>query len=671
MNDDDLFGHDLKALAGPCDAEGALRQIRAKVTAARRRRAVWRGVAAVAVLALVVLAGWGAWQALRPAPVVVITDDYETGRESITSTTAAGAAASGVPEPVEIVTSIARTAEPIGPRLAITVASYEWGAEAGRFGRAANGAGQGPTVFATAPDTQFIAVLDVANSRVQMLEPGGGWRSSPTPLPEGGPFLDLAICADGNLALLAAQEVVLITLDGEVLGRHAIGWDGFLPEQLLRSGADLWIMGTQQASGADGRVRSYPFVLDGEVVPPEAAAEGSREGWVAAGAAFELIQRSSALLQVRITPEQGQPLLWSIVSELPLEESYRPLGSDVAGNYYLAVLVGPPGGGEPAEAGWCVVGLTPTGGQLGQVRWPGVYELGGGFEVSSDGQVYDFQGSASGLRFVCYGLETDVAYVIQPAENLVQGYLEALEARLVARGIEVVSVTTDTGNAADTQLAESGLPPGDVLPLVCVRVPAATLAPPDGIFRRAAIEHEALYMVRHGVPLRILAVTSVNDDGSEHSESLGMLGDLAYSNQWDLPGTVGDEESRALLKEALREAANQAGAALVSLDLGLGDDGFHPHLLVSVEGDVSGQTALVSERALQAVTDLAERGVKIPVFKLSVNSKGGEPLLRSCNDWTIGGGSYSRWSAPGVTMDSYGPPYMSQPVPAPETTVAE
>ncbi len=417
-------------------------------------------------------------------------------------------------EPLEVVTHIVGAADSVGPRLAFSVASYEWGTEAGRFGHS-GGVGSGPTVFATAPDVESIAALDSANNRVQILELGGGWRSAPTPLPEGGPYVDVAICADGNLALLAAGEVVLINLNGEVLARHAIGWDRFLPEHLSRSGADLWIVGTQNVAGADGFTRSYPFLLDGLALSREAAADRVREGWVTAGATFETVRQSSALLQVRITPDRGQSLLWSIVSTSGELESYQTLSSDSAGNYYLAVMENKVDG-EPAEATWCVVGLTPAGEQLGLVRWRPAHDYpGGGFEVGADGWVYYFQATASGLRLVRYGLETDVAYLGQEEGALVQGYLAALHTRLVARGIAVISVTTDTGNPALAQEARTKLLRAACYPWCACVWRRRHSASPDGIFVGQSIEHEVLYMVRHGVPVRMLVVVGVNDDGTE------------------------------------------------------------------------------------------------------------------------------------------------------------
>ncbi len=664
MNEEDLLSRDMKALALPHDVEEGLRLVRRKVVRVRRMRTVLRVAVVIAVLALAFIGGRQAWMALRPNPVVVIVDtDIADGSAMVDgTTTAAGGLASVAQEPLEVVTHIVGAADSVGPRLAFSMASYEWGTGAGRFGNS-GGVGSGPTVFATAPDVESIAVLDTANNRVQILELGGGWRSSPTPLPEGGPYVDVAICADGNLALLAAGEVVLINLNGEVLARHAIGWDRFLPEHLSRSGADLWIVGTQNVVGADGFTRSYPFLLDGLVLSREAAADRVREGWVTAGATFKTVRQSSALHQVRITPERGQSLLWSIVSMSgQLVSSYQMLSSDSAGNYYLAVMENKVDG-EPAEATWCVVGLTPAGEQLGQVRWrPANDYPGGGFEVGADGWVYYFQATASGLRLVRYGLETDVAYLMQEEGALVQGYLAALHARLVARGIAVISVTTDTGNPALAQEAKDEAPPGSVLPLVCVRVAAAALASPDGIFVGQSIEHEVLYMVRHGVPVRMLVVVGVNDDGTEQMGGMKPLGDLAYSNHWDLPGEVGDEESAVLLEQGLRRVVEEVGMTLISLHLDPDDDGFHPHLVVSVGGDASTQTALISERAAAVVEELTERGVKVPVFRLSVNSRAGEPLLRSYKDQTVGGGSYGRWASPTIRLDDH--MTLSVPIPS-------
>ncbi len=247
MNEEDLLSRDMKALALPHDVEEGLRLVRRKVVRVRRMRTVLRVAVVIAVLALAFIGGRQAWMALRPNPVVVIVDtDIADGSAMVDgTTTAAGGLASVAQEPLEVVTHIVGAVDSVGPRLAFSVASYEWGTEAGRFGHS-GGVGSGPTVFATAPDVESIAVLDTANNRVQILELGGGWRSAPTPLPEGGPYVDVAICADGNLALLAAGEVVLINLNGEVLARHAIGWDRFLPEHLSRSGADLWIVGTAE-----------------------------------------------------------------------------------------------------------------------------------------------------------------------------------------------------------------------------------------------------------------------------------------------------------------------------------------------------------------------------------------------------------------------------------------
>lgn len=229
----------------------------------------------------------------------------------------------------------------------------------------------------------------------------------------------------------------------------------------------------------------------------------------------------------------------------------------------------------------------------------------------------------------------------------VQGYLDALEARLRSKGIPVVSVSTQSPDAGTTDMIRRNSKSTDPLPLVCVRVAGlSALDGPDGyslVLRD--IERQAAIIGSRGIPIRYVVIVSVEADGSEKMESGGLVADLIPNAEWLTPPRQALDTTRQAVEACVQQKAASAGIDLTSVSVVEDDFGRTVTVEASAaledvtKGKQFAESLDVSTRALNDTS-----GSKIVTLVVKVDTAGGSPLVRVVKDYALANGMSTSWT---------------------------
>jgi hypothetical protein len=230
----------------------------------------------------------------------------------------------------------------------------------------------------------------------------------------------------------------------------------------------------------------------------------------------------------------------------------------------------------------------------------------------------------------------------------VQGYLDALEARMRSKGIPVLSVSAQSPDAGTTDMLRHNNESTDPLPLVVVRVGGlSTLDGPDGyslVLRD--IERQAAIMGTRGIPIRYLVIISVAADGSEKTESSGLVADLIPKAEWLTPPRQALDATKRAVEAYVQDAANAAVVNVTSISVVEDDFG----RTVTVEATTPIEAAAKAKQFADSLDVPAHElndaaGSKIVTLAVKVNTSDGSPVVRSVKDYALANGVSTLWTA--------------------------
>ncbi len=275
----------------------------------------------------------------------------------------------------------------------------EWGTEPGQVGHGVWEQGepsQNPLELSTSPDERTIAILDYANSRVELLARDGRIQDV-LPISSDGGLADVCYGPGGRVFVLSYGGAVLQlpAKVGEATLTIPIDWQ-VAPYELVPDGANLWVSGA-------GPTLYKVFGPSGPLSASEQSATSQQT--VPVGLiSFQVEYENTTQAWVVVTNDKtGAERRVGISSAgLPLQ-SIRTLGSDGRGNVYVMVQVfGERWDGTPS---WYFLRLSPTGMFLGQLRLPQDSWAGSGYTVVPSGRILELRSTEAGIIVSEYELE--------------------------------------------------------------------------------------------------------------------------------------------------------------------------------------------------------------------------------------------------------------------------
>lgn len=278
-----------------------------------------------------------------------------------------------------------------------TLLKAAWGAQPGQF-RYDNWEGgkpsENPFEIAVSPDNSTIAILDYANSRVQLFSREGAFRQC-IPV-EGQSLADVTFDKSGKLLVLSYADYVL-RIDPKNPGKASklMLASGLMPSELAVDGPDV------KVRGRDGY---YQLETSTGVVQPEKQTATADVATPAGGNKYQVAKksRSSGVVIVTDGKQKTAKEIRLNSPELPLSE-VRALGSDQSGNVYVMAHIYDEN--WKGTESWCFIGVSPDGKCLGQVRLPLDSYAGSGWTVAPDGKIIAIRSTKEGLEVIEYGLE--------------------------------------------------------------------------------------------------------------------------------------------------------------------------------------------------------------------------------------------------------------------------
>lgn len=214
--------------------------------------------------------------------------------------------------------------------------------------------------------------------------------------------------------------------------------------------------------------------------------------------------------------------------------------------------------------------------------------------------------------------------------------LESLRSRLVAAGVPVLDVSTKVPDAyAESVVAADGQPT-DPLALVCVSVPESSLSQTDGLLTMASIKRQAVFAVRDGVPLKLLCILSVDDQGQSKNCGLMAVNRLATpSATWNQPAKLPLANAQNELRRVIDQAAEEMQVAVVKTAWSESADGRTVAISAGWSGEGRpGAFVDVVSRAIRLMNE--NEGCKVITLTVEFESTSARAIACYVADYEIG-----------------------------------
>lgn len=192
---------------------------------------------------------------------------------------------------------------------------------------------------------------------------------------------------------------------------------------------------------------------------------------------------------------------------------------------------------------------------------------------------------------------------------------------------------------------------------IVLRISAAIVAPPDGIFYRHQISRQA-FLVTHelDLPFEWLDIVAVDVDGNE-TFAMGMnpQAGMAFAQDWSSGETLAVEAAQDRARATLNAVADATGVQGI-VELSESADGRTMKMRATLprDGEVDAYAAFLAQ-VLPAAAGLNRQGCLIAVFELSIDDADEDPILRYVGDYQLQ--SVSSWDAGG----DFVPPWITPP----------
>ena len=276
------------------------------------------------------------------------------------------------------------------------VVSGTWGDGEGEFGIGSGTPREGPFAFAVSPVDGAIAVLDWANSRIQVFDAAGS-VSAVYELPgTAGGYRDVAFDSANRVVVLRPVPdescIIVFGPEGGVDASYVIPAD-LNAERLSVIGDEIWVWTVDDVS--------YPVVRGAKAYVGEELLAARRDAFVTQSGDVSVSRQSAEILLATVTRADGTEQRIRFESALPMD-SIRVEAAGPGHTTYFALRIYAPD--WPGTESWCVIGVAADGIRVGQVRWPCRYWAGGEFHVGADGAVYNMTSFEDRVEIIRYEL---------------------------------------------------------------------------------------------------------------------------------------------------------------------------------------------------------------------------------------------------------------------------
>lgn len=277
-----------------------------------------------------------------------------------------------------------------------TLLKADWGTGPGQFrydNWEAGEPSENPFEIAVSQDNSTIALLDYANSRVQLFSRQGVFQQV---VPVAGQSLaDVAFDKSGKLLVLSYSDYVL-RIDPKQPDKSSklVLASGLMPSEVAVDGAEV------KVRGRDGY---YQLETSGGVVQPADQAATADVASEAGNDKYQITKksRSSAALILANTKRKTSKEIRVDSPDLPLSE-VRALGSDRSDNFYAMAHIYDEN--WKGTESWLFMGVSPDGNLLGRLRLPLDSYAGSGWTVAPDGKIIAVRSTKEGLQVTEYEL---------------------------------------------------------------------------------------------------------------------------------------------------------------------------------------------------------------------------------------------------------------------------